>query len=288
MGIAQPAGVVALLALRAVVAAHAQPATLVEVDTGRRMDGANGPEPVVQRAILTMPAVPTDTALLFFRGNPGYMLARSVADKRRNLGWIARAEGVVLEAGIALVQVDCPTDQWGDGPRPPATNCLADYRSSPRHADDVRLLLAHLRERHGLSKAYILGHSIGTISSRWLAIHLKPDEIAGTIHSAAINALYPRGHLARVLGHLSMEFPRRSAGAPMLHVHHENDACPVTPHAFVRGYAVDNLVTVRGGTADGDPCGGTHLHSYLDREPHAMRAIVRWIRSGTVDAVAGD
>ncbi|MBM3582453.1 MAG: alpha/beta hydrolase [Alphaproteobacteria bacterium] len=258
----------------------------VAVDTGRTRDEGGKAVPVTQRAILTLPARPTDTALLFFRGNPGYMLANSVDDKRRNLGWIGRngeAHRVLMQSGIALAQMDCPTDQWGETPRPPATACLNDYRKSRQHADDVRKMLAHLKERHGLAKAYILGHSIGTVSSRWLNVNLAKGEVAGIVHSATINVANPKGHLLQVLGNLWSEFPGKAADIPMLHVHHQNDACPVTPYGMVRAYAKGNLVRVKGGEADGDPCGAGHHHSHQGSEAAAMGAIVAWIRTGRVE-----
>lgn len=267
---------------------QAQTETFIEVDTGRTMDGGSGAVAVVQRAILTMPGTPTNTALLYFRGNPGYMLANSLQDKQRNLGWMGKAQPFLLQAAIALVQMDCPTDQWGDSPRPPTTKCLNDYRKSKQHADDVRKILARLKEQHGLSNFYIMGHSIGTVSSRWLAINLGKEEIAGTIHSSAINSNDPKGRLLDIIGNLSNEFPRNAAGAPMLHVHNEMDACRVTPYALVRDYAKDNLVTVRGGIAEGDPCGRGHLHSHQGREEHVIRAIISWIKTKNVDGLIGE
>jgi len=268
--------------------AQAQTETLIEVDAGRTMDGATGTVPVVQRAILTLPGTPTDTALLYFRGNPGYMLVKSLKDKQRNLGWVERAQSSLLQAGIALVQMDCPTDQWGDSPRPPATKCLNDYRKSTQHADDVRRIMARLKEQHRLSNIYIMGHSIGTVGSRWLAINLSNEEIAGTIHSSTINANNPGGRLLDIIGSLSSEFPSKAAGAPMLHVHNALDACRVTPYEFVRDYAKDNLVTVRGGIEEGDPCGGGHLHSHQGREELVMRSIISWIKTKKVDSLIGE
>lgn len=279
------------MTMPALAQAPALTEVFIAVDVGRTRDEGGKAVPVTQRAILTLPVRPTDTVLLFFRGNPGYMLANSVEDKRRNLGWIGRnGDGIrtLMQAGIALAQMDCPTDQWGESPRPPATACLGDYRKSRQHADDVRKVLAHLKERHGLARAYILGHSIGTVSSRGLAINLAKGEVAGIVHSATINVTNPKGHLYRVLGDLSSEFPRKAADIPMLHVHNEKDACPVTPYGFVRDYAKDNLVTVKGGEAEGDPCGAGHLHSHQGREAAAMRAIVAWIKTGRVEATAGE
>ena len=273
--------IIAALALSAISAAQAQTDVLIEIDRGRT-EGFFTKSPVFQRAILAKPAAPTDTALLFFRGYPGIARIQSLADKQRNLLPFMRLnQHLFQEANIALVIVDCPTDQWGaGGPHP--TACLDDYRSSKAHADDVRSVIAKLRDEHGLTRIYLLGHSFGTISSRWLAKNLG-NEIAGSIHSASINTANPRAY-----GYSLSGFAYDAITAPVLHVHNENDACRSTPYAIVKEYAGDNLVSVRGGTPEGDPCGGTHLHSYQGREEVVVRAIVSWIKTGKVDRVIGE
>ena len=84
---------------------------------------------------------------------------------------VGKAMPELMQGGIALVQMDCPTDQWGENPRPPATKSPADYRSSQQHADDVQKIMARLKAEHDLSNLCILGHSAGSVSSCWLAIN---------------------------------------------------------------------------------------------------------------------
>ncbi len=276
----------ALLAIAAVLCAvsqaHAQNA-LIEIDRGRTQ-GFFTKVPVFQRAIVTKPAASTDTAVLFFRGWPGIARIQSVEDWARNLLPFMRLnQHLFHEAGIALVIVDCPTDEWGTPGDP--TACLDSYRFSKRHADDVRSVMARLRDEHGLSNLYVMGHSVGSISSRWLATNLG-NEIAGSIHSAAINAPTPR--MPAGLGTSFSGFAYDKISAPVLHVHHENDACRSTPYWMVKDYAGENLVTVRGGVPAGDPCGGGHLHSYQGREELVVRAIVSWIKTRKVDRLIGE
>lgn len=255
---------------------HAQTDHLVSFDTGRTAGGA----PVQMRAILSKPAKATDTAVLFFRGVPGYARIQGVTDRNRNLLPFMRASlPLFLQAGLALVIMDCPTDQWGSPGDILPSACLDDYRSSKTHVDDVRGVMARLREEHGITRFYLLGHSQGTISSRWLALNLG-SEIAGSVHSAAVNVANPKGQYASV-----RNFPYERILTPMLHVHHEQDACRGTPYAIVKAYAGNRLTTVRGGNPQGDPCGGQHLHSYMGMEEPVGRAIVQWIRSGTLQAL---
>jgi len=261
--------------------AHAQTDVLIEIDRGRT-EGLFKKSPVWQRAILARPATPADTALLYFRGYPGVARIQSVTDKERNLQPFMRMnQRLFADEGIALVVMDCPTDQWG-APGPPITGCLDGYRSSRAHADDVRSVIAKLRSEYGVSKIFVMGHSMGTISSRWLAKNLG-GEINGSIHSSAMNGPNRFGYATSLFG-----FPYGTIAAPMLHVHNENDACPHTPYSTVKAYAGENLVTVRGGVAAGDPCGGGHLHSHQGREELVVRSVIAWIKTGKVDRVIGE
>ena len=269
------------VALFCISLAHAQTDVLIEIDRGRT-EGVFTKSPVFQRAILAKPAKPTDTALLYFRGYPGIARIQSVADKQGNLQPFMRMnQRVFAEEGIALVIMDCPTDQWGvSGPR--LTSCLDSYRSSKEHADDVRSVIARLRDEHGFSKIFVMGHSFGTISSRWLAKNLG-SEINGSIHSASMNGPHRQGHATSLSG-----FSYDTIAAPILHVHNENDACLNTPYSIVKEYAGENLVTVRGGVPGGDPCGGAHLHSYQGREELVVRSIISWIKTRKVDRLIGE
>ena len=268
-------------ALFCISLAHAQTDVLIEIDRGRT-EGIFTKSPVFQRAILAKPAKPTDTALLYFRGYPGIARIQSAADKQRNLQPFMRMnQRIFAEEGIALVVMDCPTDQWGAaGPRP--SGCFDNYRSSKEHADDVRSVIARLRDEHGYSKIYVMGHSLGTVSSRWLAKNLG-NEISGSIHSASMNGP-TRDGLANSVSGISYD----TIAAPVLHVHNENDACPATPYFIVKGYAGESLVTVRGGVPEGDPCGGTHLHSFQGREELVVRSIISWIKTKKVDRLIGE
>jgi hypothetical protein len=269
------------VALFCISLAHAQTDVLIEIDRGRT-EGLFTKSPVFQRAILAKPAKPTDTALLYFRGYTGIARIQSVADKQRNLQPFMRMnQRIFEEAGIALVVMDCPTDQWSvlDG-RP--TGCLDNYRSSKEHADDVRSVIARLRDEHGLSRIFLMGHSFGTISSRWLAKNLG-SEISGSIHSASMNGFNRLGFATSLSG-----FSYDSIVSPILHVHNENDACPHTPYSIVKEYAGENLVTVRGGVPEGDPCGGGHLHSHQGREQLVVRSIISWIKTKKVDRLIGE
>jgi len=61
------------------VTAQTMTPILLEAQTGREM-GVFSKSPVVQRAILLKPSIPTDTALLFYRGWSGIANIKSEND----------------------------------------------------------------------------------------------------------------------------------------------------------------------------------------------------------------
>ena len=257
---------------------------LLDLDAGRK-EGVFTKTPVKQRAILIPPNQQSQTALLFFRGWPGIARIESVNDKSKNLiPFLRMNEQRFKDEGVALVIVDCPTDQWGE-PGNSFNACDDGYRSSEKHLSDVRLVMKELREKYGYKRLFIMGHSYGTISSKWLALGLG-DEIAGSIHSAAMTLA--SGGKYTQFGYSMKGFPVEKIKAPVLHIHNENDACRFSPYQTVRNYSKDNLVTVRGGKPEGDPCGGRHLHSYAGREADVVEAILAWINKSEVKAVAGE
>jgi len=262
--------------------AQAQSDVLIEVNTGRT-EGLFSRSPSFMRAILARPEQPGDTALLWFRGSPGYARLQGTGDKMRHAGSFLRQNLRLLSReGVALVIMDCPSDQWGSAADTYPLSCLDDYRSSRAHADDVRLIMAKLRTEHGLSRFFVMGHSVGSVSAHWLALHLG-REIEGSITSATLTVPNRPGFARSLSG-----FRYTELQTPLLFLHHEADACRFSPYAGVKDISGVKLITVRGGSAEGDPCGGGHLHSYQGRETAVVRAIIGWMKTGQHQVTVGE
>lgn len=254
--------------------------TLIEVKLDRQKDGI----PVFQRAVLSTPDHGTpDTVLLFFRGGHGIARISTVQDGRNNYAlFFGPNIGRFTRAGIATATVDCPTDQWGD--KTSTTNespsCLDGYRSSMQHADDVRTIIGRLRKDFGFKRVFVMGHSKGTLSSRWLAVNLG-NEIDGSIHSASMSQPDPWGNGASLL-----TFPYERITAPAIWLHHERDFCPTTKYSDAKKHAGDRLISVRGGEGDGHIC-AQHHHGYTGRGAEAVDGVINFITTGKVDAFVG-
>jgi hypothetical protein len=257
---------------------------LIEVNSGREK-GIFSKSPVVQRAILLKSAAPPDTALLFYRGWSGIANIKNENDWRQNLNYLRNNVDLFSQAGISLVVMDCPSDENSVAPGNTPMGCNDDYRSSTKHADDVRKIIAVLKEKYGIEKIFIMGHSYGTISSKWLGKNLG-NEIQGSIHSASMTHANSR---MRAYGYSVESFNMAALKAPVLNIHHGDDQCAHTPYATVVAYSKNNLITVKGGEGTGDVCGGTHLHSMGGREEVSSKAIIQWIKTGQVlTAYSGD
>ena len=275
-------GMCALAFFNSVMAQTIAP-VLIEVDAGREA-GIFSKSPVVQRAILLKPSIPSDTALLFYRGWSGIANIKSENDWKRNLNYLQNNTELFSQAGIALVVMDCPSDENSVAPGNTPLACNDDYRSSLKHADDVKKIMATLKEKHGITKFYIMGHSYGTISSKWLAKNLG-NEIQGSIHSAAQTLASPR---MRTYGYSAESFDMGSLKSPVLNIHHGDDQCIYTPYSTVLAYSKNNLITVVGGIPNGDVCGGGHYHSFEGREEASSKAVIKWIKTGQVQSSVGE
>jgi hypothetical protein len=260
---------------------------LIEIDLGRT-DGLFTKSPVYIRAIALTSTTkpPSDTALLYFRGWPGIAQISAEGDwrLRGNMNFLLKAMDYVLDQDLMLVQMDCPTDQWGlSGYNP--IRCNDAYRESAQYANEVRQVMTHLRERNGIRKFFILGHSYGTISSRWLAINLG-DEIVGSIHSASVTKQL--GSPSSQYGASVSRMDMNKAKAPYTYMHNADDLCMETSFTVVKSMAGENLITMHGGVPAGDICGGKHYHSYGGIELDAAKALVAWIRANAPNKRPGE
>ena len=260
-------------------------AQLIEIDLGREY-GFFSKSPAVLRAVSVRPEkTQPKTAVLFFVGWPGQLWIPDKVDPQRFAKAVSKAQLYALKhidffpsKGITFVAVDCPTDQWGSGFRSPnPTGCSDRYRSSEQYASDISLLIRHLKDKEGVEKIYIFGHSYGSVSSRWLAIRLG-DQIQGSIHSASMSTY--AGPRYPDYGSSISQMDMGQASAPWIYFHHQDDRCSTTAYAPIQAVAGARLTTVRGGVAEGDPCGGGHLHSYQGRELVVLEAMANWILTG--------
>ena len=69
-----------------------------------------------------------------------------------NLNYFRNNTELFSQSGIALVVMDCPSDENSVASGNTPLGCNDDYRSSVKHADDVRKIIGLLREKYEMSK----------------------------------------------------------------------------------------------------------------------------------------
>ena len=268
-------------------------AQLIQIDLGREY-GFFGKSQAVLRAVSVAPkAEKPKTELLFFVGWPGLLWIPKDFDPQRFVG-LSRKNGFYAmdnidffpSKGITFVVVDCPTDQWGTSQRSADPfGCSDTYRSSEQHATDIALLIKHLKETQEIEKIYIMGHSYGSMSSRWLAIRLG-NQIQGSIHSASMSRA--GGGRFTDYGSTVSKIDMTLVSAPWVFLHNKDDQCQNTTYAAAKISAVSKIISVRGGAPTGDPCGKGHYHSYQGRELDALNAVANWIQTGATPEFVGE
>ena len=269
-----------LVATLALIAGSASAWEVIEAALPRSAQG----QAVAIRGLLDAAPKPNGRVLLVFPGWPGIPRIET-KDGRPSFLYLQQhvqeMVPVLHAAGISVVTVDCPTDQWGvRGPAP--TACDDHYRSSEEHAQDVRALLLQLRRKMVVQGLYVMGHSYGAVSSHWLAIRLG-DELAGSIHSAsqsvAGGGAYTQ-YAYSVADIKPSQLPKTS-----IYLHHRDDLCRFTPYDFAQKQAVHGLMTVVGGNRWSEPCGKASFHSYAGRSTQVGQALVKWMNEGIITAV---
>ncbi|MFM8546066.1 MAG: hypothetical protein ACKODB_00335 [Betaproteobacteria bacterium] len=243
-----------------------------------------GASSAVIRGLLDRAPQPNGKLLLVFPGWPGIP---RIEVREGRPAWLYLQQHVeemkplLHEAGISLMTVDCPTDQWGvRGPNP--TACDDNYRSSEQHASDVRSLLRRTEEVSGLRVFDVKGLSDGAVSSPWLALRLG-DELAGSIHSATQSV--PGGGAFTQYAYSVARTQPSQMPKSSIYLHHRDDLCRFTPYEFAKVRGVHGLMTVVGGNRSSEPCGKASFHSYSERTQEVGAALVRWINDGVVTPV---
>jgi pimeloyl-ACP methyl ester carboxylesterase len=221
-----------------------------------------------------------DIAVLLFPGYPGILRLREeggVVAHDLAGNFLMRARRFLNSDRVFTVAVDCPEDQL--------TACDDAYRVSPRHASDIREVVAAVKSVHGARKVYILGTSYGTVSTSYLAQALE-GRIEGAIHTATFTdpGFGGKGH-----GKPMASFDWTATRLPQLFVHHKDDPCDVTRYASVVARKGDiPLVTVEGvDNPRGGACQAFTAHGFVGRERAVMGAIHGWILDGKAPAVVG-
>jgi len=188
--------------------------------------------------------------------------------------FLIRARRHLADEEIATLIVDCHSDS-GD-------YCSSGYQASADRQRDVQRLIDAVKERYlSINEVWLIGTSMGTISSSFMPIH-DPKRYAGAIHTASITEPGAPNSYRELAN-----FDYNRSGVPQFFVHHKDDPCFLTTWAGAKRisdkYKVP-LITVLGGSGfQGHPCMAHTEHGFKGMEMMTMNAIGRLVKTGRVE-----
>ncbi len=217
-----------------------------------------------------------DILAVLLPGNPS--VVRPVVENgamvrsKLNGNFLIRARRHLASERIATLIVDCRSDS-GD-------SCSSRYQASAARQADVQKLIEAVRGRApSLASVWLIGTSLGTVSSAFMAAH-GGGLYAGVLHTATITEVERAGEMR--------DFDYGQIGVPQAFVHHRDDPCGVTRYASVERIAAKfhiPLVSVAGGSDfSGAPCEAYSQHGFRGKEVEVMRHMAGIMTGGRIEA----
>ena len=190
--------------------------------------------------------------------------------------FLIRSRRHLADDTIATLVVDCISDS-GD-------TCSSAYQASADRQKHVQLLIDKARSlQPTLQKVWLIGTSMGTISSAFMA-HYGAKAYAGALHTASITEPLARNSYREL-----HQFDYGKIAIPQAFVHHRDDPCALTTYSGAQAIAARYklpLVTVTGGSGfTGNACQAQTQHGFKGYEAEVMRFMANQMKSGVlVDA----
>ena len=153
------------------------------------------------------------------------------------------------------------------------------FRISAAHIDDIRKVVLQAKERWN-APVWLVGTSRGTVSGTAAVIAMRDEGLIGglvltsSITAGAVTGAVPGQALEKIT-------------APVLVVHHTQDACKHCPPALAKTIepklsaspAHATLMVDGGQNPTGDPCAASHYHGFIGMEAQAVQHIADWVKA---------
>lgn len=185
--------------------------------------------------------------------------------------FLVRTRDQFAAQGMVVAVVDRPTDR----------KKLFRFRTTQKHAKDIKAVILFLQERHPGKPIWLVGTSRGTISVANIAarFHGKaaPD---GIVLTSSVTRKSKKN-----LDSLE-DIDLSAITVPTFIVHHEDDECNVTPYNEAKdlmnalsSVQVKEFKGFKGGRSPGKPCKGKSYHGFFNIEKEVVQSITDWIKA---------
>ena len=148
------------------------------------------------------------------------------------------------------------------------------YRKSKDHIEKIKKLIDYLRLKNNLP-IILVGHSRGSVSVAAATNSLGLKNIKGSVIMGSITETSSAVSSSFIMKTMFKNKP----DVPILVIHHEKDACVVTPYTGAKGVADKHnfkLIKISGGGSSGDVCGPLHYHGFEDKMTEVIQSIKEW------------
>lgn len=242
-------------------------------DAGRAVDIPTR-SGVTQRFLLMEAKQPRAVVVLFAGGDGGLRLAPDGSMGGLRSNFLVRTRQLFADRGLSVAVIDAPSDRQ-------QSPYLSGWRQSPEHTQDVRLVMAWLRQNLKLP-VWLIGTSRGTQSVAAIATRLadspdNADNADGIVLTSTI--------LTDRNGRPVPAMPLDKLTMPVLVVHHEQDGCALCRYSGIPDLMQKltrvtrkDLQTWRGGIDRGDPCEAMAYHGFNGLDNEVVAAIAAWIK----------
>jgi predicted alpha/beta-hydrolase family hydrolase len=224
---------------------------------------------VTEAFILVRPSGAPVASVILFAGGNGLL---ALGSGKLGLGgnFLVRNRARFASEGLLVAVVDTPSDH---------PSGLDGFRTSAAHAEDIRALIAALKQEAPVP-VWLIGTSMGTVSAANGAARLSADGPDGLVLTSTVTRA--GRERPESVGDVRLGDVR----VPTLIVHHKNDACRSTPYAdtpaLLRDFKVSRkeLLAFDGGDPpQSGPCDARAAHGYFGIDAQVVTAIVAWIKA---------
>jgi hypothetical protein len=224
---------------------------------------------VTQRMLVLSPKNPKAVVIMLAGGHGGLQISATGSFGWGTGNFLVRTRQMFADQGLLVAVIDAPSDRQ----RPPY---LSGFRGTREHVMDVKAVIAWARKQADVS-VWLVGTSRGTESAAYSATYLTghdgPDGIVltSTILTDSKEFSVPALQLDRLR-------------IPVLVVHHVDDGCSHCSYADISKLmdkldkvSKKELLPVKGGVSQGDPCEARSYHGFNGIETHVVKRIAEWM-----------
>ena len=244
----------------------------VRLDANRRQEGVLSVKSGTQSPIRLAVLLPGSPSVVRAVVENGVMQSSKLTGN-----FLIRARRFLANGAIATLIVDCQSDS--------GSTCSSGYQASKERQEDVNKLIDEVKRKWpSLREVWLVGTSMGTISSSFMPIYGRAF-YSGAIHTATITEPFAKNSY-RELG----EFEYARAQIPQFFIHHKDDPCSLTTFAgavkIAEKYKVPLVQVSGGGGFSGAACEANTEHGFKGKEKVVMETIAEIIVTGKVSVLS--